>query len=179
MRPILLAFLLLGCLLCSGRTQTQYLQFSLDPVIVSRANFYLNILATQVRTYNWVNCNRVLLSNTLANTLTWLRKIRNALPTGNILDGTGNAVTGTNNIVVGSRNQVRGMNNWVFVSNYRPGQGITNFMDSILAIGNYQIDLTKADQVARNPPAAISMIDDKKYEELCKKNVATSFFFRN
>lgn len=179
MRPILLILLLLGCLLCSGRTQTQYLQFSLDPVLVSRANFYLNLLATQVQTYNWIYCNRVLLSNTLDNTLTWLRQIRNALPTGNILDGSGNAVTGNNNIVVGNLNQVTGMNNWVFVSNYRPEQGHTNYLDSILAIGNYQIDLTKADQVATNPAAAISMIDQSKYDELCTKNVATSFFFKN
>lgn len=179
MRPILLILLLLGCLLCSGRTQTQYLQFSLDPVLVSRANFYLNILATQVQTYNWINCNRLLLGNTLANTLTWLRQIRNALPTGNVLDGTGNAVSGTNNIVVGNRNQVKGMNNWVFVSNYKPGLGSITFMDSILAIGNYQVDLTKADQVARNPAAAISIINSSKYDELCSRNVATSFFFRN
>jgi hypothetical protein len=170
--------LVLSCLFLSlGAGQVQYLQVRVDPVAVSRANFYLNVLATQVQAYNWVYCNRAQLYSTIANTLVWLRQIRNILPCGNVIDGSGNAVSGTNNVVVGSRNKVNGMNNWVFVSNYQTGASSTTFTDSVLAIGNYQIDLAKIGLISTNPSAAISRIDSSGYNTLCSKNVATSYFF--
>ena len=171
--------LLLACTLwvCGG--QTQYLQVQVDPVAVTRANFYLNQLATQVQTFSWPFCNRPLLASTLANTLLWLRRIRAQLPCGNLIDGSGNAVTGRNNVVVGSRNRVTGANNWVFVSNYEPALGAGGFTDSVLAIGNYQINLLKAALIPTTPTAAISLIERTAYDALCSQNVATSFFFAN
>lgn len=139
LRTFLLLFLVLP--LCRG--QVQYLQFQINPVLVSRANFYLNVLASQVQTYNWIYCNKLQLANTIANTLVWLRQIRNSLPCGNAVDGDNNAVSGINNVVVGNRNKINGVNNWVFVSNYKIERTSKTFADSILAIGNYQIDLTK------------------------------------
>jgi hypothetical protein len=173
LRASLLLFLLLS--LTNG--QVQYLQFQVDPVLVTRANFYLNMLNTYVQTYNWAFCNKIQLYNSVTNTLTWLRLIRNSIPCGNVVDGSDNAVSGINNVVVGNKNKVNGVNNWVFVSNYKTNSTSTTYTDSILAIGNYQIDLTKISSIPTNPSNAISMINSDGYNSLCTKNTATSFFF--
>lgn len=173
----LLSLVVLLAMLSVGTSQVQYLQIGVNPVVVTRANFYLNLLATQVQTYNWVYCNRAQLQNTLNNALVWLRQIRNALPCSNLVDGQDNAVSGNNNVVVGNKNTVNGANNWVFVSNFKTSPSTTTFVDSILAIGNYQIDLSKAGSISSNPASAISIIDLNGYNDLCSKNVATSFFF--
>lgn len=66
----LIAFaIFLGC----AMGQIKYLNFNINPVIVARANFQLNMLSSQLKTYNWVNNPRTMLRNTLTNTLTWLR----------------------------------------------------------------------------------------------------------
>jgi hypothetical protein len=176
MKTFLSALILLFLISCA-QGQVQYLQIQLDPVSVARANFFLNVLASQVQTFNWRFANGAQIANTLANTLVWLRKIRDNVPSGNLVDGSGNAVSGSNNVVIGNRNRVTGTNNWVFVSGYQIGPGRRTIYDSVLAIGNYQIDLTKIAEISRNPSAAISMIDTKGYDNLCTKNVATSFFF--
>ena len=164
MKKTLLSTALLLCLLCLAHSQVQYIQFQADPVSLSRANFYLNVLASQVQTYNWIFVNRVLLANTLTNTLFWLRRIRDALPSRNLVDGSGNVVSGSNNVVIGNRNKVTGANNWVFVSGYNTRAGVRKIYDSVLAIGNYQIDLSKAAEISKNPASAISKIDNRGYE---------------
>ena len=66
---LIIFVLFLGCVM----GQTKYLNFNINPVLVSRANFFLNMLSSQLKTYNWVSYTRTMLRNTLTNTLTWLR----------------------------------------------------------------------------------------------------------
>lgn len=59
----------LGCVM----GQTKYLNFNINPVLVTRANFHLNMLSSQLKTFNWVNNPRTMLRSTITNTLAWLR----------------------------------------------------------------------------------------------------------
>lgn len=156
----LIKVMLLIFLVTSTNSQVQYITFNVNPVSLTRANFFLNILTNQIQTYNWIYCNKVQLYNTISNTLVWLRQVRNGLPYGNIVSGSGNQIAGQNNIVIGNKNIVAGVNNWVFVSNYR---GKSQVEDSILAIGNYQINLKKLNDILINPTLAISTINGTVY----------------
>lgn len=168
---IILTLVLIACT-CQ---QTTYFTASVNPTVVSRVNFFLNNLATEVQTYNWVFCNKPKLYNTVKNAVAWLKLIRESLPGGNLVDGSGNYVEGKDNIVIGNKNTLKGVNSWVFVSNYK-NKG-TAIEDSILAIGNYKIDLTKIESINRTPASAISIMDKDGYNNLCTKNIATAYFF--
>lgn len=66
---LIIIVLFLGCVM----GQTKYLNFNINPVLVTRSNFYLNMLSSQLKTYNWASYTRTMLRNTLINTLLWLR----------------------------------------------------------------------------------------------------------
>lgn len=133
---LIIPFILFAC----THSQTKYITFNVNPVILTRANAYLNILASQLKTYNWIFCDKRRLYTDVLTVLVWLKQLRDNLASTNVVSGSENSIVGKNNIVIGNKNSIRGINNWVFVSNFKIG---TNDVveDSILAIGNYQINL--------------------------------------
>ena len=145
-------------------TPTQYLTINIDRRLLSRTNFYLNMLASDVRTYNWRWCNKAHLYRTVKMTSDLLHQIKEHIITdemaGNEVQGHDNVVYGTGNIVLGSKNQVIGFNNWVFVSGYNQcPSGRIHVDEGVLVIGNHHIQLSKISTILRDPTLAIRLIN--------------------
>jgi len=175
-----LIFLFLACLIATNAQIDFVSSVGVDPRLTSYANFYLNVLATEVQTYNWVYCNKQHLYSTVYKTSQILHAIKdNIKSTNNLINGADNGVLGKSNVIIGSKNKVIGLNNWVFVSGYVSSalNGYSPIDDGILVISNYKIDLTKITQIATKPSLAISMISTDDYKALLGQNSAASYFF--
>ena len=182
MRHFLLLGLLLALLAFTSCGPTHYLsKVSVSRRLLYRTNLYLNMLASEVRTYNWVNCNKARLHRTLSITSQLLHQIKGAVAgdSGNEVKGVDNQVIGEGNVVIGSRNQLVGFNNWVFVSDYRNcPYGRIHVDEGVLVIGGYRVELANLAQVLEDPTLVIHPIGQDELDALRLYNNRVSYFFR-
>lgn len=85
-------------------------------------NFQMNFLKLLVPTYNWLFCNKVLLSKTVHKTSLLLHEAAEEmkLARGTVyVDGTDNQIVGYSNVIIGSNNKFVGVKSWCFISNYQ------------------------------------------------------------
>ena len=95
---------------------------------------------------------------------------------GNYVQGANNIVGGSGNVVLGSENLLVGINSWCFTSDYSTP---SNKLDEgVLAVGNYRVVLSRANQILDDPRRAVSMIDSSELDRMKHQNVAVSYFFR-
>jgi hypothetical protein len=131
--------MIVACLVVIGSSQAQYIPKDLPIVpdyLISRVNFLLNVLTTQVQTFNWKFCDKMKLSKQVIQTKQALESIKDCFPgINNVNYGSGNEINGKYNFVFGDRDTVTGNNNWLFISDYA-SKGVE---DGVLAIKNYKI----------------------------------------
>ena len=74
----------------------------------------------------------------------------------NVVAGGGNTVHGNKNIVIGNYNNIEGSNNWVFISSF------TGKINRELLVGEWRIEMEKANLILINTRLAISFLNEAK-----------------
>ena len=74
----------------------------------------------------------------------------------NVVAGGANTVNGNKNIVIGNYNNIEGSNNWVFISAF------TGQINGQLLIGEWRIEMEKANLILINTRLAISFLNEAK-----------------
>ena len=83
----------------------------------------------------------------------------------NVVAGGANKVNGHKNIVIGNYNNIEGSSNWVFVSAF------TGKINGDLLVGEWRIELDKANLILINTRLAISFLNEAKNLKMQKKSI--------